>query len=291
MLDHDSLALGLFSGWSDERVIDLLAVLRWGPTSWRCPSPECGSLKAYRLEGRPRSRECAGCGLQRSVTAGTLLHKTKLPLGKALDALLPTVGPDTLRVTGMKQFLGCARSTAWLQLMRRLLLVNGDQPLIQHPGPVHLQDLRFLVTRGKLPASAPARVREVWLASPRGSHVTLAVAIAAVGRQLRVLRLAPPPMSVPDRKVASVERPPCLGLRYWLGYAFGRGSGISLRWGPRWVGGLVALWNSREARVDPDDPIPPLGDEPAEHWLTLALRSPPRPLTRLDPWADARWAG
>jgi hypothetical protein len=280
----------MYSDWSDERVIDLLALLRWGPTGWRCPDPECGSLKAYRLSGRQRSRECAGCGLQRSVTAGTLLHKARLPLGKALDALLPTVGPDNLRVTSMQEFLDCARSTAWLQLMRRLLLVDGDQPLIQHPGPVHVQDLLFLVTRGKLPASTPAPVQQVRLPAPLGAHLALTVAIAAVGRQLRVLRLAPPPMSVPDRKVASVEHPPCRGLRYWLGNAFGPDSGISLRWGPRWVGGLVALWNARHALADLEDPIPPVGDEPVDPWLLLALRTPPRPLVRLDPWADARWA-
>jgi hypothetical protein len=280
----------MFSDWSDERVIDLLATLRWGPTGWQCPDPDCRCLKAYRLGGRARSRECAGCGRQRSVTAGTLLHKAKLPLGKALDALLPTIGPDTLRVTAMQDFLDCARSTAWLQLMRRLLLVDGDQPLLQHPGPVHVQDLLFLVTRGKIPTTAPAPIRLLRLSASRGEHVALTVAIAAVGRQLRILQLAPPPVSVPGRKVASVERPPCRGLRRWLGNAFARGSGISLRWGPRWVGGLVALWNARSAAADPDDPIPPVGDEPADPWLLLALRTPPRPLARLDPWADARWA-
>jgi hypothetical protein len=213
----------MYSDWSDERVIDLLALLRWGPTGWRCPDPDCGSPEGLPAERSPAVARVRRLRRQRSVTAGTLLHKARLPLGKALDALLPTVGPDNLRVTSMQEFLDCARSTAWLQLMRRLLLVDGDQPLIQHPGPVHVQDLLFLVTRGKLPACTPAPVQQVRLPAPLGAHLALTVAIAAVGRQLRVLRLAPPPMSVPDRKVASVEHPPCRGLRYWLGNAFGPG--------------------------------------------------------------------
>src|SRR5438552_17913791 len=54
-----------------------LAAARW-PDGFVCPG--CGGGKGWRLETEPWTYECASCGRQTSVTAGTIMHHSKLPL-------------------------------------------------------------------------------------------------------------------------------------------------------------------------------------------------------------------
>src|SRR5271155_3616753 len=42
--------------------------------------PACGGSKAWQLQTKAWNWECAGCGKQTSVTAGTIMHHSKLPL-------------------------------------------------------------------------------------------------------------------------------------------------------------------------------------------------------------------
>ena len=50
---------------------------RW-PTGFRCPA--CDHDKAWPHGGKAFTYECAACGRQTSVTAGTIMHSSKLPL-------------------------------------------------------------------------------------------------------------------------------------------------------------------------------------------------------------------
>ena len=50
---------------------------RW-PDGFRCP--DCGHPKGWELATKAFTWECAGCGKQTSVTAGTVMHGSKLPL-------------------------------------------------------------------------------------------------------------------------------------------------------------------------------------------------------------------
>ena len=50
---------------------------RW-PTGFRCPA--CDHDKAWPHGGKAFTYECAACGRQTSVTAGTIMHGSKLPL-------------------------------------------------------------------------------------------------------------------------------------------------------------------------------------------------------------------
>jgi hypothetical protein len=43
-------------------------------------APSCGKTEAWELQTKPWTYECAGCGKQTSVTAGTIIHRSKLPL-------------------------------------------------------------------------------------------------------------------------------------------------------------------------------------------------------------------
>ena len=56
---------------------EYLAAARW-PDGFICPA--CGTAKAWQLHTKPWTWECAGCARQTSVTAGTIMHHSKLPL-------------------------------------------------------------------------------------------------------------------------------------------------------------------------------------------------------------------
>ena len=50
---------------------------RW-PDGFVCP--KCRGVRAVRLKSRAYTFECLDCGRQTSITSGTILHRTKLPL-------------------------------------------------------------------------------------------------------------------------------------------------------------------------------------------------------------------
>src|SRR5271170_5200709 len=64
---------------TEERCIEHLAGLRW-PGGFVCAG--CGGRQAWRLKARPRVYECTACHRQESVTAGTVLHRTRTELSK-----------------------------------------------------------------------------------------------------------------------------------------------------------------------------------------------------------------
>ena len=55
---------------------------RW-PEGFVCPA--CGGGRAALLKSRAHTYECLGCGRQTSVTAGTVMHRSTLPLGPAVE--------------------------------------------------------------------------------------------------------------------------------------------------------------------------------------------------------------
>ena len=50
---------------------------RW-PEGFICPA--CGGRRAALLKSRAHTYECPDCGRQTSITAGTTMHRSKLPL-------------------------------------------------------------------------------------------------------------------------------------------------------------------------------------------------------------------
>jgi hypothetical protein len=66
------------SRFSDEAAcVQYLLAARW-PDGFVCPA--CSNDKGWQLQTKAWTWECAGCGKQTSVTAGTILHHSKLPL-------------------------------------------------------------------------------------------------------------------------------------------------------------------------------------------------------------------
>ena len=99
----------------DEACLDYLDWLRW-PGGWRCR--RCAGERAWRLSnGR---RECAACGHQSSVTAGTILHRTRTPLTVWFAAAWQlTSQKHGISALGLQRVLGLGSyQTAWAMLHR-----------------------------------------------------------------------------------------------------------------------------------------------------------------------------
>ncbi len=93
-----------------DKCLALLNQLRW-PDGPECP--RCGSGKAYWLSKR-RIYECGDCEYQYSVTTGTVMHRTKLPLTKwILAAALICNGRKGISACQMARDLHLTYKTSW----------------------------------------------------------------------------------------------------------------------------------------------------------------------------------
>ena len=114
---------------TEEACQQYLAASRW-PEGFRCP--RCGHRRAYPMLTHHRWR-CVDCRYQVSLTAGTVLHNTKLPLTVWFWAtyLLTT---DTRGISALllQRQLGLRRyETAWMLLhkLRRAMVNLARAPL------------------------------------------------------------------------------------------------------------------------------------------------------------------
>ena len=90
-----------------------LIAARW-PDGFVCP--RCGGGKAWRLETKAWTYECASCGRQTSVTAGTIMHHSKLPLTAWFWAayLMATHSNGISALQLQRQLAFGSYKTAWL---------------------------------------------------------------------------------------------------------------------------------------------------------------------------------
>lgn len=96
---------------TEEQCIEHLAALRW-PGGYECP--KCGGREGWRLKARPRVYECGACHHQESVTAGTVLHRTRTALPKwFLAAYLMASDKRGVSAKFLQRELGVAYQTAW----------------------------------------------------------------------------------------------------------------------------------------------------------------------------------
>jgi transposase-like protein len=96
----------------EDACIQALSELRW-VDGFTCD--KCQTTKAYHLASRPRIFECAACGHQHSITAGTVFHKTRTDLRKWFMAAY-LIGHDKRGVSAMmvSRELAIRYDTAWL---------------------------------------------------------------------------------------------------------------------------------------------------------------------------------
>jgi transposase-like protein len=113
---------------TDEACLEYLAASRW-PDGFLCPG--CGSRRAWVLERR-LLWECASCHTQTSVTAGTVMHRTRTPLRVWFWAtyLVATHHPG-ISAKQLSRQLGLRYETAWLilQKLRRAMVAPERSPL------------------------------------------------------------------------------------------------------------------------------------------------------------------
>ena len=83
---------------------------RW-PNGWTCP--RCGAVKCYPIEGRGLY-ECSACRYQVSITAGTVLHKTRTALRLWFLAIFFMVTDKRgISSVGLAKQLGISQKKAW----------------------------------------------------------------------------------------------------------------------------------------------------------------------------------
>ena len=102
---------------------------RW-PDGFVCPV--CGSGRAAALKSRAYTYECSDCGRQTSITAGTALHRTKLPLTVWFWAAhLMATHSNGMSARQLEDQLGLTYRTAWLltQKLRRSMVDPNREPL------------------------------------------------------------------------------------------------------------------------------------------------------------------
>jgi len=107
-----------------------LARARW-PDGFRCPA--CGHDKGWELATKAFTFECAACGKQTSVTAGTILHGSKLPLTAWFwAAYLMATHSNGISALQLRNQLGLGSyKSAWLLCakLRRAMVAPGRSPL------------------------------------------------------------------------------------------------------------------------------------------------------------------
>ena len=102
---------------------------RW-PGGFVCPA--CGNGRAAALKSRAYTYECSNCGRQTSITAGTALHRTKLPLTVWFWAAhLMSTHSNGMSARQLQDQLGLTYRTAWLltQKLRRSMVDPDRDPL------------------------------------------------------------------------------------------------------------------------------------------------------------------
>ena len=112
---------------SESACAEYLFERRW-PEGFVCPG--CSEGRAWLLKTKAFTYECAGCGRQTSVTAGTIMHASKLPLTIWFwAAFLMATHSNGISALQLQSQLGLGSyRTAWMLCAKlRRAMVNPDR--------------------------------------------------------------------------------------------------------------------------------------------------------------------
>jgi len=160
-----------------------LAARRW-PDGFVCPG--CGGAKGWALKTKAFTWECAACRRQTSVTAGTIMHGSHLPLKAWFTAIhIVTSHSNGISALQLQAQLGLGSDkSAWLLLTKlRRAMVDPERSLLE--GVVEIDETAIpLRINDDPPAGGQGR-------SPQGKmFVAGAVELSPQGHPRRI-RLAP----------------------------------------------------------------------------------------------------
>ncbi len=115
--------------------------IRW-PEGFKCPS--CGQIvEPWRLQARPRVLECRKCGYQVSLTAGTIMHRTRQPLQMWFwAAYLATTQTPGMSALQLQKQLGIRCYETAFQMLHKLraAMVRPERDQIGAEWPVEVDE-------------------------------------------------------------------------------------------------------------------------------------------------------
>jgi len=171
---------------------------RW-PEGFVCPM--CDGARYASLASRAYTYECLGCGHQASITAGTLMHRSHLPLTKwFLAAYLITTHRRSLSARELQERLRISYQTAWL-LKRKLQFSKTRADSRPLEGLVEVAQREIRVEVGdRFPGPAPT-YKIVFVIALEVADAQLTQLQPLIAPQLAQIRLAP----LTDNSEASIK--------------------------------------------------------------------------------------
>ena len=156
---------------NDTKCRDMLERIRW-PSGVACI--RCGDTAVDELESR-KKWECRSCRYQFSVTAGTIMHDSHLPLRKWFLAIyLMCESKKGISALQLKRVLGGSYKTAWY-LCHRIREAMGNDPL-SGPTLVGIVEVDETLVGGKAKGKGRGyKGNKTWVAGAiqRGGNVRL----------------------------------------------------------------------------------------------------------------------
>ena len=156
---------------TDDECREALEKVRW-PNGIHCT--RCGCVEVLELENQNRW-ECKGCGYQFSVTSGTIMHDSHLPLRKWFIAIyLMCESKKGISANQMKRTLGVSYKTAWY-LCHRIRQAMGNEPF-EGPTLIGIVEVDETLVGGKTKGKGRAyKGNKTWVAGAlqRGGGVRL----------------------------------------------------------------------------------------------------------------------
>ncbi len=176
---------------------------RW-PDGFVCPA--CCRGGAVALKSRPRLLECLDCGRQTSLTAGTAMHRSKLPLTMWFWAAhLMATHSNGMSARQLEDQLGVTYKTAWLlaQKLRRSM-VDPDRDLLE--GVVEVDQTEF-PSAPATRSSSPAPPAKSWSPADRSDRSQRRQAQAeAQGREISRHPFGPAAPGRDRRQLGQIDR-------------------------------------------------------------------------------------
>jgi transposase-like protein len=201
-----------FLDWfaDEDRCYAFLERLRWRE-GFICP--HCGARESYWQASRGR-RRCTACRKDTSVTAGTVLDKTRLPLRTWFFAMWYVVNQKTgVSALGLQRVLGLGSyetAWTWLHKLRRAMVTPGREMI---GGPGAIVEIDETIIGGVRSGQSGRHV---------GHKVIVVIAVETTEKGAGRVRMAPIPNMTKDTLTGfildNVQRGSTVRTDGWIGY-------------------------------------------------------------------------